>query len=227
MKNLIFIACFLTQFSIFAQKTKISSFFLLKEDSIGIEVQRWKDGYDYYEKIIFHQAEHFEEIITIGVDTSAFRDTGYKGNSENGSIPLLDKFNVKKAKSRGNVFYKDSIFCFTATKHDRNTRVQTMFVIQCKRENDGWRINKMIEWPTILSLTVFCNVFFVSEDIVYLHTWAKVWGKDGEEEPDIHCPYMVILGENGTYTKFKQEGISYPPERPHYLPPPSTPPTKH
>lgn len=217
MKKLIFFALIFIQWGLFAQIEQYHPEVLFSEGDIKIELHRLLNGKDHYQKIILYEADHSEEIITIGIDTSAFKDINYKGNDFSDGVPLSAKFDPKKTKKRGNIFYKDSIFCFTATKLDM--RDLTPLLIQCKKENGLWRVSKMLGWPTILTFMVRCNAFFVSEDIVYLDVRSTAGVKEGSKEAyTVHYPYMVILGENGTYTKFLQEGKEYPPQQPLYLP---------
>lgn len=216
MKIYIFLFLFLVQTKLFSQELYGTSV-LWENDSTKIEMQYWKKMQNYYQKILLHQSIKIEEIITIGLDSTNFAGFGYKGSYFDSNTTFIEKIGGKNRKNQ--IFYNDSTFSFAATKVKE--RLLVVVLIQCKKQNGVWKVNKMVEWPTRLSLTAHCNVFFLSEDIACLDVWGR------EAAGDRLYPYIVILGENNTYTKFVQEGKEYPPERPLYITPPNGNPSEN
>ncbi len=216
MKKIIIIFAIFAQLSLFAQTQTHSPRNMLNVAGTKIELQRWLNGKDIYEKIVLTKNDINQDIITIGIDTSKFRDMCIKSNWYHVDSHLGKKLNVDK------FFYTDSTFSVAVTKTDMI--FTTVCIIQCQKENNEWKVNNLVELPFHITFSTPCNVFFISNDVIYVDEWHKIGGKERAEDAyTLHYPYIVILGENGTYTKFVQEGKEYPPERPRYI---TLPPTK-
>lgn len=221
--NIFIIKLLLLQANLFAQDTLFEKKRILFErDSTRIELEKRRNGKDSYRKIVLYQGNHKENIITLGIDTSAFTGMGVRDwNTANIDTPLLAKFHYKNLKN--NVFYNDSLFSFTAIG-STITRMSQIIFFQCKKEKRQWKVNKIVRYPFYFSDTGSngCNVFFISEDIAFLDRWHQIgisesFPKGGER----HLYYIVILGEDGNYTHFIQEDKTYPPKRPPYIIPPN------
>lgn len=222
MKKTIFIILLVIQKITFAQEL-LNTAIVFEQDSIKIEVQRWKEylnntnnKYKFYEKIMLLKNKEAEEIITVGRNTPASTYMSVKYSNRHKDTLLLQSFNTFDKKN--NIFYNDSTFCFVATKTNLTiSRSPFIVLIQCKKEDGEWKVNKMAELPIEITSTNFCNAFFISEDIVYIDEWYKIGVSPNSEKDHTvkahnkHYQYILILNNNSSYTKFIQEDKEYPP----------------